>query len=79
MSDGSHHRCTPVVGGHFRNVEIDDPIGDAPAVAAAVDGFYERVPADPDLAGYFSGVDIATLKSDQRSFIRRPRPLLRDE
>ncbi|HLU56935.1 MAG TPA: group 1 truncated hemoglobin [Pseudonocardia sp.] len=50
-------------------VSIYDSIGGAAAVAAAVDLFYERVLADPDLAGYFTGVDIAKLKSHQRSFI----------
>jgi hemoglobin len=48
---------------------IYDSIGGAGAVAAAVDLFYERVLADPELIGYFTGVDIATLKSHQRSFI----------
>ncbi|WFE40398.1 group 1 truncated hemoglobin [Micromonospora sp. WMMD998] len=34
-------------------------IGGAAAVKAAVEVFYDRVLADPDLAGYFTGVDMA--------------------
>lgn len=50
-------------------VSIYDSIGGAGAVAVAVDRFYDRVLADPELAGYFTGVDIAKLKSHQRSFL----------
>lgn len=46
-----------------------DSIGGTDAVAVAVDQFYERVCADPDLEGYFDGVDVKRLKSHQRSFI----------
>ncbi|WBB80794.1 group 1 truncated hemoglobin [Micromonospora sp. WMMD882] len=34
-------------------------IGGAASVKTAVDLFYDRVLADPELAGYFSGVDMA--------------------
>ncbi len=44
-------------------------IGGAAAVAAAVDGLYERIVADPDLRAYFDGVDIEGLKAHQRAFI----------
>jgi hemoglobin len=44
-------------------------IGGAGAVAAAVDGLYERIVADPDLTPYFEGVDMDRLKAHQRAFI----------
>jgi hemoglobin len=40
-------------------------IGGATAVREAVDRFYARVLADPDLVGYFDGVDLAQLKRHQ--------------
>ncbi|NGN63257.1 group 1 truncated hemoglobin [Streptomyces sp. A7024] len=46
-----------------------ETIGGAPAVGAAVDDFYVRVLADPELAGYFTGVPIDKLKAHQRDFI----------
>ncbi|MGW5555807.1 group I truncated hemoglobin [Micromonospora sp. NPDC003944] len=36
-----------------------DRIGGASSVKAAVDLFYEKVLADPELAGYFANVDMA--------------------
>jgi hemoglobin len=50
-------------------MSIFDSIGGAPAVRAAVDELYVRLRADPALAGYFVDVDMARLKSHQRSFI----------
>jgi hemoglobin len=44
-------------------------IGGEPAVAAAVDGLYERILDDPDLASYFGGVGIEQLKAHQRTFV----------
>lgn len=46
-----------------------DEIGGAATVLAAVDGFYQRVLADPELTGYFEGTNLKQLKSHQRSFI----------
>jgi hemoglobin len=46
-----------------------DRIGGAPAVTAAVDRFYERVLADSDLKGFFSGVSMSRLKSHQFAFL----------
>ena len=46
-----------------------DEIGGATAVSVAVDEFYQRVFADPQLAGYFDGVDVHRLKGHQRAFI----------
>lgn len=42
-----------------------DAIGGGPAVSAVVNDFYERVLADPQLAPYFEGVDMARLKRHQ--------------
>ena len=44
-------------------------IGGEGAVAAAVDGFYERIVADDGLSSYFADVDLAHLKAHQRAFI----------
>ncbi|MDR7277571.1 group I truncated hemoglobin [Catenuloplanes atrovinosus] len=46
-----------------------ESIGGEPAVRAAVAEFYRRVVADPELAGYFAGVDLARLKAHQRAFL----------
>lgn len=48
---------------------IYESIGGADAVAAAVERFYELVLGDPELVGYFDGIDMQRLKSHQRSFI----------
>lgn len=48
---------------------IYDAIGGADAVHAAVEDFYTRLVADPQLAPFFGGVDMARLKSHQRAFI----------
>lgn len=48
---------------------IYDAIGGAAALRVAVDQFYDRVLADPDLAGYFMTIDMAKLKAHQRSFL----------
>ncbi|GAA0962538.1 group 1 truncated hemoglobin [Actinocorallia libanotica] len=50
-------------------MSIYDAIGGAAAVGAAVDDFYVRVLADPKLEGFFTGTDVARLKSHQRAFI----------
>jgi hemoglobin len=48
---------------------IFESIGGTPAVQAAVDDFYVRVLADPELAPYFAEVDLGRLKAHQRAFI----------
>ena len=53
----------------MRAVSIYAAIGGAPAVSAAVDDFYRRVLADPELAGHFTGVDVDRVKAHQRMFI----------
>ena len=50
-------------------MSIYDEIGGAGAVSAAVDLFDEQLLADPELAPYFEGVDLARLKGHQRSFL----------
>lgn len=42
-----------------------DRLGGTDTVTAAVDEFYDRVLHDPELAFYFSGVDIGRLKRHQ--------------
>jgi hemoglobin len=44
-------------------------IGGAPAVSAAVDSFYERVLADPELSVWFDGIQLSKLKEHQRAFL----------
>ncbi|HVT70902.1 MAG TPA: group 1 truncated hemoglobin [Trebonia sp.] len=50
-------------------MSIYDSIGGADAVRAAVDDFYSRVLADPQLAPFFVDTDMTRLKSHQRAFI----------
>lgn len=45
-----------------------DVVGPA-ALKDAVDQFYSKIRADPDLAGYFDDIDMATLKRHQALFI----------
>jgi hemoglobin len=44
-------------------------IGGGPAVTAVVHEFYEAVLADPQLAGFFEGVDLARLKRHQVAMV----------
>jgi hemoglobin len=48
---------------------VYDEIGGAASVSAAVEIFYDKVLADPTLAGYFEGTDVSHLKRHQRAFI----------
>ena len=48
---------------------IYEEIGGAPAVAAVVDAFYERLLADPSVNGYFAGKDLGRLKAHQRALV----------
>lgn len=50
-------------------MSIYDEIGGAGSVAAAVDDFYQRLLADPELAPFFADVDLRRLKAHQRAFI----------
>ena len=42
---------------------------DAKSIRAAVELFYGRVLADPDLAPLFSGIDMGRLRAHQRKFL----------
>lgn len=48
---------------------IFDAIGGCHAIKVAVDRFYDQVLADPELSGYFTGVELRRLKAHQRSFL----------
>jgi hemoglobin len=50
-------------------MSIYESIGGAGAVHAAVDDFYSRLLADPQLAPFFAGVDLPRLKAHQRAFL----------
>lgn len=49
-------------------VSIYEAIGGEPALVAVVDDFYERVLADPQLAGFFAGANMPKLKGRQVEF-----------
>ena len=46
-------------------MSIYEQLGQENGIRTAVDDFYERVTADPELKGYFDGVDMAQLRSHQ--------------
>lgn len=50
-------------------MSIYESIGGAGSVQAAVDDFYSRLLADPQLAAFFTGVDLQHLKAHQRAFL----------
>lgn len=50
-------------------MSVFDNIGGDPAVAAAVDSFYDRMLADPLIAPWFDGMDVESIKSHQRAFL----------
>ena len=52
-----------------RIVSIYEQIGGVGAVAPAVDAFYDRLLADPEIAPYFEGHRVGRLKAHQRSFL----------
>jgi hemoglobin len=47
---------------------IYEAIGGDTALVAVVDDFYGRVLADPDLAGFFAGINMTRLKGRQVEF-----------
>ncbi|MEV6930075.1 group 1 truncated hemoglobin [Dactylosporangium sp. NPDC051485] len=53
----------------LRQGSIFDALGGSDAIAAAVDGLYERLLADPRTAGYFEGVDLRRLNRHLRVFL----------
>jgi len=46
-----------------------DEIGDAATLRTAVNLFYRRVLADPELAPWFAGVDMTRLRAHQMAFL----------
>jgi hemoglobin len=48
---------------------IYERLGREHGIRTAVDGFYERVLADPALAAYFDGVDMAGLRGHQTKLL----------
>ena len=49
-------------------VSIFEAIGGEPALVEVVDDFYDRVLADPRLAGFFAGANMPKLKGRQVEF-----------
>ena len=49
-------------------MSLYDDLGGAPAIAAALDHFYDKVLADEQISGYFEAVNLDRLKSTQASF-----------
>jgi hemoglobin len=47
----------------------DDKVVGVDVIKAAVSDFYERVLNDPELAGWFTGVDMRRLRSHQTAFL----------
>lgn len=47
---------------------IYDAIGGEPALVAVVSDFYDRVVADPELSGFFAGVNMNRLQGRQVEF-----------
>lgn len=50
-------------------ISLYERIGRAPAITAAVDRFYDRVLADPELKNFFNGVSRSRLKAHQFAFL----------
>ena len=47
---------------------IYEQLGGQESIAAVVDDFYVRVLADPELAGFFNGINMSRLKGKQIEF-----------
>ena len=48
---------------------VDDKADGTDAIRAAVSVFYDRVLGDPELAGWFAGVDMHRLRRHQTAFL----------
>ena len=48
---------------------IYERLGGEVSIDVAVDRFYERVVADPELAPFFGGVDVRRLRAHQKAFL----------
>src|SRR4051812_44838063 len=61
---------TGIMGEKARRVmSIFERLGQEQGIRAAVDDFYERVVGDPQLAHYFEGVDLRTLRAHQTALL----------
>jgi hemoglobin len=56
-------------GAGSATVSFYERIGGGPALQSAVAQFYELVLADPELAPYFAGTDMATLRKHQAALL----------
>ena len=74
MQDGNHHvrhrraHSKELIMSTSAATSIYDSIGGEPALVAVVDDLYRRVTADPELAGFFAGTNMAKLKGRQVEF-----------
>ncbi|SEO77121.1 group I truncated hemoglobin [Trujillonella endophytica] len=50
-------------------MSLYERLGETAGIRTAVDDFYRRVLGDPELAGYFEGVDLAGLHSHQTDLL----------
>lgn len=50
-------------------MSIYEKVGGSDALRVAVTVFYDRVVADPELAEYFSNIDLSRLRGHQQSFL----------
>jgi hemoglobin len=50
-------------------LSIYERLGEQRGIRAAVDDFYERVLADPELASYFDGTDMSRLRAHQTKLL----------
>ena len=46
-----------------------EQVGGDDALERAVEGFYQRMLADPDVAPWFNNIDLSRLKDHQRAFL----------
>ena len=52
-----------------RPATLFERLGGLVSIDAAVDGFYERVIADPELSGFFDDVDLRKQRVHQKAFL----------
>ena len=50
-------------------VSIYERLGEQRGISAAVDDFYDRILADPELTSYFEGVDMGRLRAHQAKLL----------
>ena len=55
--------------GRVWRVDNTETAGTSNILRAVVTVFYDRVLAEPELAGYFAGIDITRLRAHQRAFL----------